>query len=132
MLLIDANVFLAFDNIDDVHHQRALNLLAEIESGKYGDYFITDYVFNEVIGVTFRKLGQEKACKLGNNILQSTLLFNIDEHLLAEAWKVFTKTELALSLVDCTNVVAMDLVNTISIATFDQEFKKIKELNVIE
>ncbi|MDO8642723.1 MAG: PIN domain-containing protein [Candidatus Woesearchaeota archaeon] len=128
MILIDANVFLAYENKDDVHHTKACGLLNKIQGGTYGSWFITDYIFNEVVGVTLRKFGKERAVTIGEGLLKSVVLLNIDEHLLQEAWKIFTKTDLGLNLVDCTNLVALTVTNTDTIATFDEEFKKVSRV----
>ncbi len=125
VILIDANVFLAYENKDDVHHTNACGLLNKIQGGTYGSWFITDYIFNEVVGVTLRKFGKERAVTIGEGLLKSVALLNIDEHLLREAWKIFIKTNTTLNLVDCTNLVALTVANTKAIATFDKEFKTV-------
>src|SRR3989344_3628179 len=104
MIFIDANVFLAYDNVDDSHHVRAAQILQEIESGAYGQQFTSDYVFNEVVGVALRKLGKERAVILGEQILKSTFILNIDNQVLSASWRMFARTAYKLSLVDCTNV----------------------------
>ena len=131
MIFIDANIFLAGDNLNDVNHTRALKILKEIESGKFGDYFTSDYVFNEIIGVTFRKKGKNRAVLLGEQILKSILMINIDDHLLKETWKIFSNTKLNLNLVDCTHLAAMKIINVELIATFDKEFMNMLEIQVI-
>ena len=131
MILIDANVFIAYYNLNEIHHQSAVSLWEKFEKGEYGEYFITDYVFNEVIGVTLRKLGKDHAILLGNKIIKSTFMLHMDEHLLQQAWNTFKETQLKLSLVDCTNLVALETAQSRSIATFDKEFTKIPSLNVI-
>lgn len=115
----------------DVHHERAQKVWQGIESGKYGECFTTDYVFNEVVGVTFRKFGKERSSMLGEHILRSILILNIDGHLLASAWDLFRNTLLQLNLVDCSNIAAMSLAKTITIATFDVEFTKVKGIEII-
>ena len=65
MIFIDASIFLAYDNIDDMHHEKAIKFLEDIESWKYGQYFTSDYIINEVIGVTLRKLGKKHALRPG-------------------------------------------------------------------
>lgn len=132
MIFLDANLFLAYDNINDVHHLRAVKLLTEIESDKYGLYFTSDYVFNEVVGVTFRKLGRERASILGEHILKSILIINIDDNVLLEAWNLFKSSKSELNLVDCTNIVASKLAGAEFIATFDKEFKKSQGLAVVD
>ncbi len=131
MIFIDANIFLAYDNLGDVNHKRALKIWEEIEEGKWGDYFISDYVFNEIVGVTFRKKGKERAILLGEQVLKSVLIINIDDHLLKEAWKIFSANKLNLNLVDCTNLMAMKIAGAGFIATLDKEFIQVKGIEVI-
>ncbi len=131
MIFIDANVFLAYDNKDDVHHNLAHQLFQEIEQGKYGHYFTSDYVFNEVVGVTFRKLGKERASIVGKMIIDAISLVNIDDHLLKQAWNFFLENDSKLNLVDCTNIIICKITKAENIATFDKEFSKVKELKVV-
>ena len=131
MIFIDANIFLAFDNLNDVNHKRALKILEEAESGKYGDYITSDYIFNEIVGVTFRKKGRERAVLLGEQVLKSVLMITIDDPLLKKAWKIFSTSKLNLNLVDCTNLAVMTIVGTEFIATLDKEFAKVKSIEVI-
>ena len=131
MIFIDANIFLAFDNIADVNHKRALKILEEVESGKYGDHFTSDYVFNEIVGVTFRKKGKERAILLGEHVLKSVLMINVDDHLVKEAWKIFSTTKLNLNLVDCTHLAAMKIACAEFIATLDKEFAQVKSVQVV-
>lgn len=131
MIFIDANIFLAYDNLSDVNHKRSLKIWKEVEEGKFGDYFTSDYVFNEIVGVTFRKGGKERAVLLGEQVLRSVLIITIDDHLLKEAWKLFSATRLNLNLVDCTNLVAMKIADTEFIATLDKEFIQVKGIEVI-
>ena len=131
MIFIDANIFLAYDNINDANHKKALTIWGEVESGKYGDYFTSDYVFNEIVGVTFRKKGKEIAVLIGEQVLKSVLMINIDDHLLREAWKIFSTTKLSLNLVDCTNLAAMKIAGAEFIATLDKEFIQVKGVEVV-
>ena len=131
MLFIDANVFIGYYNLRDVHHARAVGLWQEIENGKYGNYFTSDYVFNEVVGVTLRKFGKEAALSLGETILRSVAIITVEKSMLIEAWKLFVNSELSLNLVDCTNMITMKFAGAFSIATFDQEFKKVKGIKVM-
>lgn len=131
MILIDANIFLSYDNTKDTHHQKAVAVLTKIKSGVYGRPFITDYLFNEVVGVTYRKKGKERGVFIGEKLKKSFLIINIDDHLLRNAWILFRTTTLHLNLVDCTNLVAIHLARAKHIATFDREFQKIKEITTV-
>ena len=132
MIFIDANIFLAYDNEQDIYHQKAKIIWREIDAGNFGQPMTSDYVFNEVVGVTLRKRGKEKAITLGQSILKSIFMINIDNHLLDEAWKFFSATELSLSLVDCTNIVIARTVSAEYIATFDKEFQKLKTIKIAD
>jgi len=131
MIFIDANIFLAYVNENDVHHLKAVSIFQEIESEKYGPYFTSDYVFNEIVGVALRKLGKEKAVLLGEQVLKTIFLINVDDVMLRESWKIFTTTKSHLSLVDCTNLALIRATGTEHLATFDKEFQNIKELNIV-
>ena len=131
MFLIDANFFIAHNNIQDIHHEKAKSLFSEIFDGKYGHYFTTDYVLNEVVGITFRKLGKNHALLVGNQIINTVFILNIDDHILNDSWKFFSQTKLNFNLVDCTNIIAIDITKTENIATFDKEFKKLNIVRVV-
>ncbi len=130
MILIDANILIAFDNTSDVHHKRAMEIMEHVQKGDYGQAFITDYVFNEIIGVTFRKIGKERSVFLGKNILHTFIILNIDDYLLKQSWDLFSASKTKLNLVDCTNVIVTRLLDS-QIATFDKEFLKVKDLVVV-
>ncbi|HLC81939.1 MAG TPA: PIN domain-containing protein [Candidatus Nanoarchaeia archaeon] len=131
LIFIDANIFLAYDNINDANHKKGLKILEEVEAGRYGDYFTSDYIFNEIVGVTFRKKGKERAVLLGEQVLKSVLVINVDDYLVREAWNIFSTTKLNLNLVDCTNLVMMKITGADFIATLDKEFTRINGLEVI-
>jgi len=131
MIFIDANVFLAYFNEDDVHHNKSVKLFEEIESEVYGSSFTSDYVFNEVVGVSTRKFGKEKALNLGNFIIKNITIVNISNAMLSDSWKKFSSTNLTLNLVDCTNIISLKFVSSNLIATLDNEFKRVKELEVV-
>lgn len=130
MIFLDASVFLAYDNADDVHHDQAAKIFQAVEKGSFGQHFTSDYVFNEVVGVTYRKIGKERALALGNHLLKNSLLITIDEHLLKKAWHYFEESASNFNLVDCTSVVLMKQLKAQFIATFDKEFHK-EEVKVI-
>jgi len=132
MIFIDASFFLAYYNIDDLHHQNAKKGWAEIEVGKYGPTITSDYILNEVVGVTLRKLNKKHAIIIGEQIIRSIIIINIDEPILTEAWRLFLQTGFNFNLVDCTTIAIMKRTNMKHIATFDKAFKNIRDIIVIE
>ena len=81
--------------------------------------------------MTFRKRGRARALFIGERLLSSVRIFNIDKAVLAESWKLFSATPLRLNLVDCSSIIIATLTKTEYVATFDQEFKKIKDVKII-
>lgn len=132
MIMIDANVFLAYYNKDDVHHEAAVKVAEQIVSGLYGKFFTTDYILNEVVGVTLRKFGKKRAVILGQHILTSIFVVYIGEPVLKNAWSSFSQTSLRFGLVDCSSLAVMNELGTLLIATFDKEFEKVRGIKIIK
>ena len=49
MIFIDTSLIVAFANEADEFHKRAVEIVREIDSGKYGTPVLTDYIFDETI-----------------------------------------------------------------------------------
>lgn len=130
-ILLDASFIIAFDNEKDVHHKKAREIWKKIENLSFGQYFISDYIFDEIIGVSLRKTNKEGTVKLGQNIIASMPIINIDDSVFEQAWKLFEENNNGLSFTDCTNVILLDFIDTKKIATFDKAFKEIKNIEVI-
>ena len=45
-IFIDSSVFCAYTNSRDVHHSKAMSIMQEVVSEKYGSGIITDYIFD--------------------------------------------------------------------------------------
>ncbi len=132
MILLDSSFIVAFNNEKDVHHKRAIDLWSKIETLEFGQYFISDYIFDEVISVSMRKTNKDGTITLGRNIIKSMPIVNIDNHLFDESWELFRELKQSLSFTDCTNLAILRLVGTKKITTFDKAFKTIKGLEVID
>ena len=122
VLLLDASFLIAFDNLEDIHHVQARELWGQI---KEEDYFISDYIFDEIVGIISRKKGKDRTIIFGNKILEAVPIINIDHNLFEEAWKMFKETKLNLSFTDCTSLALLKLMKINRIATFDKAFEKI-------
>ena len=131
-IFLDTSFIIAFDNEKDVHHKNAREIWKKIEAMAYGQYFISDYIFDEIIAVSLRKSGDKNGTvALGEKLLKSMPIINVDKHIFEEAWKIFLESKLNLSFTDCTNLVLLNLIGSNKIATFDKAFKEIKDIDVI-
>ena len=133
MILLDTSFIVAFYNIRDENHLRAKNLMPDIINGKYGYLYISDYIFDEVITVIFGRLKNlMKTIHIGEYLRKSTKLLEITGSNFEDAWKIFKKQkETDFSFTDCTSISLMKRMNIKNIATFNEDFLKIKEINVI-
>lgn len=133
MIFLDSSVLVSYEVDGDINHEKAVKLIREIAKGKFGEVFTSDYIFDETITVTFVKAKSlSKAITVGNYIKDSTEVLKVDESVFENAWELFKRQkETKLSFTDCTTLNAMEERNISNIATFDEDFKKIKTVNVI-
>lgn len=134
-VFIDANVLVANANIRDSCHARADVLLNEIIKLKFGKPFTSDYIFDEIVTVLMQKTKDMKRTKdYGERLIDGEIeILTVDEHIFKEAWTIFKEQgQTKLSFTDCTNLAIMRTHNIQHIATFDQAYKKQKNISVID
>ncbi len=132
MIFIDANVLVAYYNIRDALHEKAIALMQRILANEYGTAVISDYIFNEALTVTqLRAKDRSKVVALGSLLLSSRIrIVKINSVLFQEAWSLFQKNN--MSFTDCTNLAVLSMFSASSIATFDEEFKRIPRITVVQ
>ena len=131
-ILIDASVFCAYANSNDVHHKNAKIIIQEIITEKYGSGITTDYIFDETVTVANRRANKETAIRVGKYLLNSEILIaKIDHFIFEKAWELFQNTK-ELSFTDCTNIAFMQIFGIKKIATFDKGFDNLKNVEVVD
>ncbi len=131
-ILLDASLFYAFKNNDDVHHKKAREIMRRIVTNVYGEPFTTNFIFDEVVSVTMRKKNKNEAKIIGKYLLDSEIhILNLDVKTFKKAWELFQGKH-TLNFTDCTSVALAQLADVKYIATFDKEFKKVKGIEVID
>ena len=133
MIVLDTSFIVAFYNTRDENHQKAIKLMDEITKGKYGKLYITDYIFDESITVVLIRLKSiSETVKIGESIRKSTELLEVEMTDFEDAWKFFKRQEITgFSFTDCTTLEMMKKNEIKNIATFDEDFVKVKGINVI-
>jgi len=130
VILLDTNVIIACANTADSCHENARRVISDVSSGVYGTSVITDYVFDEALTVCLQKSGHDAACKLGNALLESFIVLKVSESLFQHALALFTRVK--MSFTDCANIAAAEQLSIEHIASFDQEYKKATNTNIVE
>ena len=129
MIVLDTSFIVSYFNTRDQNHLKAVKLMKKIRE----PLCITDYIFGEVVTVSLIRLKSlDRATKIGNVLLKSLKIINVEKTSFDNAWNIFCKQkETVLSFTDCTTISVM-LENDIEkIATFDGDFGKISRITVI-
>ena len=107
--------------------------MPKISSGYYGHVQITDFIFDETVTYIAAKQGLEKAVKVGKMLLDRIEIVQVDAENFNSSWNIFEKQhDSHLSFTDCTNVATMKAFGITRIATFDQDFKSISDISIID
>ena len=120
-ILLDSGFIYAIYNKRDVNHETATLILKEIEDNKLGTAYITDYLFDETLTLTFTKSDIHNAIRIGRTLISSYDVIEVSISLFQEAWGLFQKRK--LSFTDCTSLVVMHHFDIEFLATFDKGFK---------
>jgi predicted nucleic acid-binding protein len=133
MIILDSSFIVSFAVETDTNHLQAVKIMDDIEKGKYGQLYITDYIFDETVTVIFIKTKKlAKAVNVGNALKKSVEIIDVDKNSFENAWNEFKRQKRTdFSFTDCTTIVVMRANEIKNIATFDEDFKKIGEINVI-
>ncbi|MFA4820006.1 MAG: PIN domain-containing protein [Candidatus Aenigmatarchaeota archaeon] len=131
MIFLDTSFLVALGVDADSNHKNAVELMNRILEGKAGETVISDYIFDETVTITYSKTKNlEKATKLGTSLKKSVLI-KLNDKDFEETWELFKKqADTKLSFTDCSSLVIMKRLGIKNIATFDEDFKKIREINV--
>ena len=132
-ILLDSSFLIAYYNPLDEHRKKAIKIMDDLIIGKYGNPYVSDYIFDEVVTVIFIRT---KDLKLSNNVgdvLRDSLgLFDVDEEVFDNAWKIFkNQKNTNFSFTDCTILSVMQERLISHISTFDEDFLKFEGIKVV-
>ncbi|RMF90456.1 MAG: PIN domain-containing protein [Methanobacteriota archaeon] len=129
-IFIDSSVLVAYHNSRVEHHKEAVQLLTRCVEGEFGEPWISDYIFDEVVTVTLVKVGLEKAVEVGDYLLSSELkMLKVDEESFREAWTLFQKE--GMSFTDCTIIAVMRQNGIEKLLTFDKRLKETEGIKAL-
>ncbi|MBI2076530.1 MAG: type II toxin-antitoxin system VapC family toxin [Candidatus Aenigmarchaeota archaeon] len=133
MIFLDTSFLVSVEVETDQNHEKAIKVMDEIINGKFGKPVISDYIFDETVTVTFgRSRELKKAVIVGTNLQNSVEILKVAEKNIEEAWNLFKNQKVTrFSFTDCTILSLMKKEGIRNIATFDGDFRTIKEINII-
>ena len=129
MIILDSSFLVSYFNTRDQNHPQAVKLMKKIHE----PLCMTDYIFSEVVTVSLIRLKSlDGASKIGEILLKSMKMINVEKSSFDNAWSLFCKQkETVLSFTDCTTVSVMQENDIEKIATFDEDFGKISGIETI-
>jgi hypothetical protein len=133
VILLDTSLIVAYSNESDENHGKAKEVIDDVAMENYGPPVITDYIFDEVVTVILlRTKSLARATRLGETLLGATHLVRIDEDLFDKAWTIFKQQRKnKFSFTDCTTIAVCKANRISNVATFDDDFTKLENVNAI-
>ena len=130
MIFLDTSFIISYYNKEDINNTRAVNLMKKMSENKDKFFVISDYVFDECATILSQKIKNKiESIKAIDDILSFTDLIFVEKEIFNRSWELFKNQDnTKLSFTDCS-IIAMSKSKGIrEIATFDEEFKKIKDI----
>jgi len=133
MIFLDSSFLIAYYNPSDEHKERAIKIMDDLIKGKYGSPIVSDYVFDEVVTLFFTRFKNKSLAISVGEILKGALeIININGELFEESWEIFkNQKNTNFSFTDCTILAVMQDCGISRIATFDEDFLKVKNIKVV-
>jgi predicted nucleic acid-binding protein len=133
LIFLDSCAIISFKNADDINHKKAAEIFQKLNSGEYGIGVISEFVFSEVTTVLALRKSMEVAKEVGNVLLEAREIEIIKaSEVFERSWDIFTNQKnTALSFVDASNLACMEKKKIRKIATFDKDFLRIREVEVV-
>lgn len=130
-LFIDTNYIVSLVNNNDSLHNRAKELKEILTNN---NCFISNLIISEIVTVIGNRINTKTAIKTYNTIINLCTILNEYEikNFNNKVMELYEKYDNKLSFKDCSNIVLMRENNIKRIITFDKEFKRSNEIEIIK
>ncbi len=117
----------------DTNHEKAVSLMEEIVSGKYGSAITSEYVFDETVTVVLvRSKSLDIAVNAGDLIKESMPVLDVGSSTFEASWRRFKNQKNSkFSFTDCTILEVVESNHIQKLATFDKEFESGESFKVV-
>lgn len=128
-IFIDTGVFYAHHDRDASRHEAATTALQVVAGGSLGTPFTSDYIVDEAITLTQRRVDTKAALAIGNRILGRGAFpaivrtTRVDESVFDDALEVLERfDDHSLSFTDATTIALLNARNIDAVLSFDDDF----------
>jgi predicted nucleic acid-binding protein len=132
-IVLDTSFLVAYHNQGDAHHARALSVMEEVTSGKWGVALLPEYVFLELTTVLARRRDLAAAVSAGEWLLaMEELEFVPCSMVFLDAFDCFRGFPGSNPSFTDAAIVAIARARRIgAVATFDQDFLRVEGIMVV-
>ena len=132
MILLDTSFIVAYLNTADQNHGKAMAINEKLDRGDHGAVAITDFIFDEVMTVMLNKIKDARKASSEGDKLLGMQFFKVDAFVFERTREIFkNQTGHRLSFTDCSTIAVSEIHAIPKLATFDEEFKKVRHIKVI-
>ncbi|MEK6724951.1 MAG: PIN domain-containing protein [Deltaproteobacteria bacterium] len=126
-IFVDTSAWYALFDKDDNNHAQANHFY----ENNIFPLVTTDYILDEALTLTKKRLGHTKAIEIGKPLWNQELadLIHLIEEDKATAWRIFQRyDDKGFSFTDCTTFAIMERLNIPTVFAFDVHFKQYPRL----
>jgi predicted nucleic acid-binding protein len=124
-LVVDTGVLYAHHDRDAEHHEAAKEAMTAALSGEYGQPYVTDYIYDETVTLTRRRMeGFDDAERMSDRILgtDALKLIRIERRYFEKAVETFERySDQSLSFTDVSTVAVMEEREMDYVLSFDDD-----------
>jgi predicted nucleic acid-binding protein len=130
-LLVDTGVFYAHHDEDSGRHDDARAALTKVLEGRFGQPYVTDYIYDETVTLTRYRMDSVEEAKTVSDRILETGLFSmawVREDVFKDAVVVFEEySDQSLSFTDATTVAVAESRGIDYVLSFDNDFDGVVE-----
>jgi predicted nucleic acid-binding protein len=130
-LLVDTGVFYAHHDEDSGRHDDARAALTKVLEGRFGQPYVTDYIYDETVTLTRYRMDSVEEAKTVSDRILETGLFSmawVREDVFKDALVVFEEySDQSLSFTDATTVAVAESRGIDYVLSFDDDFDGVVE-----
>ena len=130
-LLVDTGVFYAHHDEDSGRHDDARAALTKVLEGRFGQPYVTDYIYDETVTLTRYRMDSVEEAKTVSDRILETGLFSmawVREDVFKDALVVFEEySDQSLSFTDATTVAVAESRGIDYVLSFDDDFDGVAE-----